>query len=288
MKNYMRIDTFLSGGDFLAANGSFLESREAVNNLILGIAGRYLTVDEGCVSPPLFLSIADNDSKRLACLMTPPQRLVLYSDGKDTAEALGALAGHLIGKNIEIPGVIGPAEVCGQFADLWSSKKGVARRLSMNERAYELKKVIDPDYASGHFMKAGEDDLDLLSEWTVSFSAEALGDDMGEDAARELISKKIKAGDAFIWNDGGPVTMACAARPTSNGIAVNLVYTPPGYRKKGYATSCVAKLSAELLGRGYKFCTLFTDLKNPVSNDIYQKIGYEAVCDFNQYDFHAV
>ncbi len=36
---------------------------------------------------------------------------------------------------------------------------------------------------------------------------------------------------------------------------------------------------------GYKFCTLFADLANPTSNDIYQQIGYTQVADFHQYEF---
>ncbi|BAY85818.1 GCN5-related N-acetyltransferase [Calothrix parasitica NIES-267] len=64
-----------------------------------------------------------------------------------------------------------------------------------------------------------------------------------------------------------------------------MVYTPPEYRKKGYASACVAGLSQTLLGEGYKFCFLFTDLSNPTSNKIYQKIGYQPVADWNNYSF---
>ncbi|MEC0672091.1 hypothetical protein P9D47_06275 [Bacillus haynesii] len=37
--------------------------------------------------------------------------------------------------------------------------------------------------------------------------------------------------------------MAQKARPTKNGITVNLVFTPRHFRRKGYASSCVAVLS---------------------------------------------
>jgi predicted GNAT family acetyltransferase len=57
------------------------------------------------------------------------------------------------------------------------------------------------------------------------------------------------------------------------------VYTPPGRRGRGYATALVAALSAELLAAGRRFCFLYTDLANPTSNRIYQRIGYERVCD---------
>jgi predicted GNAT family acetyltransferase len=82
--------------------------------------------------------------------------------------------------------------------------------------------------------------------------------------------------------------MAATTRPTENGIAISFVYTPPGLRRKGYATSCVAMLSKELLHTGYKFCTLYTDLSNPTSNSIYRKIGFEEVCDSVEYTFSAL
>jgi predicted GNAT family acetyltransferase len=40
-----------------------------------------------------------------------------------------------------------------------------------------------------------------------------------------------------------------------------------------------------LLDQGKQFTSLFTDLSNPTSNSIYQKIGYQPVCDFDLYRF---
>jgi uncharacterized protein len=72
--------------------------------------------------------------------------------------------------------------------------------------------------------------------------------------------------------------MAIVQRETVSGICVSMVYTPPDLRSQGYATSCVAALTQRMLDSGKKFCCLYTDLTNPTSNAIYQKIGYEPVC----------
>lgn len=58
-----------------------------------------------------------------------------------------------------------------------------------------------------------------------------------------------------------------------------MVYTSPHLRKRGYAIFCVAALTQRMLDSGKMFCCLYTDLTNPTSNAIYQKIGYEPVCD---------
>ncbi len=44
-------------------------------------------------------------------------------------------------------------------------------------------------------------------------------------------------------------------------------------------------MSQRLLEEGRRYCFLFTDLSNPTSNCIYQRIGYRPVCDVGQYRF---
>ncbi len=73
--------------------------------------------------------------------------------------------------------------------------------------------------------------------------------------------------------------MAVAQGVTPNGCRVGYVYTPLELRGRGYATALVAELSQRMLDSGMSFCVLYTDLGNPTSNAIYQRIGYEAVCD---------
>ncbi|MFN6462352.1 MAG: GNAT family N-acetyltransferase [Nostoc sp. DedVER02] len=54
---------------------------------------------------------------------------------------------------------------------------------------------------------------------------------------------------------------------------LNLAYTPPEYRRKGYATACVAALSQKQLDQGCRHCFLIADLANLTANHIYQAIG---------------
>jgi uncharacterized protein len=66
------------------------------------------------------------------------------------------------------------------------------------------------------------------------------------------------------------------------------VYTPPALCRRGYASACVAALSARLLTEGRRLCFLYTDLANPTSNAIYQKIGYRPVYDIDDIDEYAL
>jgi predicted GNAT family acetyltransferase len=84
----------------------------------------------------------------------------------------------------------------------------------------------------------------------------------------------------LLWeHDGEIVSFAGWGGPTPNGARVGPVYTPPELRGRGYATAATAELSRRLLASGRRFCFLYTDLANPTSNAIYERIGYRRVCE---------
>ena len=100
-----------------------------------------------------------------------------------------------------------------------------------------------------------------------------------EDPAR-FIDHRLTADDAgaVLWEDEQIVSLAAFGNPTPNGIRIGPVYTPPEYRRRGYASALVAELSERLLAKR-RFCFLFTDLANPTANRIYEQIGYRRVCE---------
>ena len=109
----------------------------------------------------------------------------------------------------------------------------------------------------------------------------------GRDIAEGSVDYRLSSPSAgiLLWEDGGePVSLAGWGGPTPNGIRIGPVYTPPELRGRGYATALSAELSQRLLdGRlfegGRRFCFLYTDLANPTSNAIYERIGYRRVAE---------
>ena len=79
--------------------------------------------------------------------------------------------------------------------------------------------------------------------------------------------------------------MAMRLRPSGRGESISCVYTPPGERRRGYATAVVAELAALLLSEGREFCALYTDLANPTSNKICREIGFVPRADVIEMDF---
>jgi predicted GNAT family acetyltransferase len=102
---------------------------------------------------------------------------------------------------------------------------------------------------------------------------------------RATVERAIEDQALLVWDDGGVVSMCARSRPTPHGASISLVYTPPTLRGRGYASACVAEQSARILDSGRTFCTLFTDLANPTSNAIYQRIGYQPLADFRDICF---
>ena len=145
--------------------------------------------------------------------------------------------------------------------------------------AFKLDGVTMPAFSGGRMRAVEKSDEPLALDWMRAFNQEALGE-VDEQECRKLVASLLKRRCLFFWEDPLPVSMAAATRPTRNGITINAVYTPPAHRGKGYASNCVASLSKNMLDKGHRFCALFTDLKNPTSNKIYQAIGYRKVADF--------
>ncbi len=284
----MNVTFYTNASDFLARTRDALEMDEAANNLMLGIAQRLASGN----APPAWstpcLTTVDDDAGRLAlaAVMTPPAKLVLYGEGDVWQPATEPLTQHLLDNGWYVPGVLGPSEVAHAFAETWQALTRYPYRAGMRQRVHALRQVVQRGNAAGRLRAATSDDQGLLAAWFAAFHEEALHETPDADAARDNAERRIAAGDMFVWeNDGQVVSMTARSRPTRHGIAVNAVYTPPEQRGRGYATAAVATLSQQLLDEGYAFCCLFTDLSNPTSNRIYQRIGYRPVCDFNEYIF---
>ncbi len=126
----------------------------------------------------------------------------------------------------------------------------------------------------------------MIQAWVAAFQTEALPDEAPPDGTK-VAAQGLEDRRFFLWEDGEPVTLVGKNRPTQHGITIGPVYTPPAHRRQGYASAATAHLSQRLLDEGYDYCTLFTDLANPTSNSIYQKIGYQPVCDFKHFTFDA-
>jgi len=273
--------------DFYNIAYPFLIKKEAENNLIFSIlnalkedAQRYGT------SKPILIEVQENDDIKLISIRTPPHNQILSFT--EDLYTIDVIIEDFLNKEVEIPGILGFKAAADKFAKIWCKKNNLKPHIVRYERIYKLEEVTRETLGTRKFIMGSNSHQTLILNWTKEFILEALPEIKEAEIknSQNRVMGDIENGKIFLLFDNNKVvSMARKGGKTPNGNLVNLVYTPPDLRRRGYATECVAHLSKRLLEEGNKFCFLFTDLLNPTSNSIYQKIGYRPVIDIDQYEF---
>ena len=275
----IQVTRYPTAAAFLEAAHRLLMTAEAENHLILGVTEGLARNPAAAVSP--YLAVVSNGREALACAVhIAPFKLVLTRANR---EPIAALAADAFAAVPDVPGITGPDRSAADFAAAWSALSGVPARISMRMRIHETRKVTDPRMKppAGRFRAATSDDISLLTAWTDVFVAEARIEEHFDSGA--IVAGGVKRGRLYVWDDGGPASMAAWTGKTPNGVRINFVYTPRERRGKGYATACVSALTRQQLEQGRAFCWLYTDLSSAASPNIFKRIGYCPVSDVAEY-----
>ncbi|HOF67562.1 MAG TPA: GNAT family N-acetyltransferase [Candidatus Fermentibacter daniensis] len=268
---------------FLEAVGPMDLEQEAMNRLPLAICRRLSespTHDEKA-----FLYLAREGRVMTgAAVRTPGRNIVLLSGPRWGHVDCLMLRDALISAGVDLPGVFGPFEPARSFSAVWCDLMETVPVIRMQLGAYILVEVrLAP--GPGALVQATSSDADFFWEWEKAFSIDCYGE-LQPHFTREAAERLLASGEVFFWViDGEKVSMASSNRTTERGAVVYLVYTPPALRGRGYASSVVAALTKRQLDSGLSYCTLFADIANPVSNSIYQRIGYEFSGRFTEIAF---
>jgi uncharacterized protein len=285
----MNVRSYSGAIDFLAVAGTLLQSDEVRYGLIYSIA-RLVAANPHYYGEenPWFYIVTDNAGISTLAWRTPPFMVGLAWNTGDAAEAVSLIIESVRNRWRVIPGVTGHREVTDLFAEKWSSTFKTPIQSMQSQRIYRLDSINSISQAPGRLRLATIENIELVLGWTRAFGIDT-NQVSDRDISERLTRQRIENGEIYLWEDDEqPVSMASKTRPTDHGMTVGLVYTPPELRRKGYATSCVAGICKEILKGGYDFCTLYTDLSNPISNSIYMKIGFRPICDSSQYTFSRV
>jgi predicted GNAT family acetyltransferase len=225
---------------------------------------------------PVFGWHADAGDVRGAVCMTPPFELVLAAVPDDT---VAALVRTLRDEGITVPGVNGAVPTVERFAQAWLEGTDLRPRTTFEQRLYALGTLRMPaPPPPGRGRPAAESEVELAARWLRAFQEEAgVHSTDVESAARAAIAD----GRLWLWEDEGGATVSLAGRtPAAAGVSrIAPVYTPPEARRRGYGAAVTAACTADALARGVDHVVLFTDLANPTSNSVYQRIGFRPLSD---------
>lgn len=143
-------------------------------------------------------------------------------------------------------------------------------------RLFRLSTLAPPTGVPGRARRAGRTDRDRLLDWYRAFAVEALGNLAGIEKS---VDAALDARGCWLWEDGGRLVALATRRPVVAGCArIGPVYTPAQSRGRGYGSAVTAAATQDILDDA-AIPVLFTDLSNPVSNGIYQRLGYQPVTD---------
>lgn len=195
-------------------------------------------------------------------------------------QLVAAIAGAVATDGVALPGVFGPAGTASRFAEALARLREIAATLMSEERLYEVRDLRFPDGVTGRQRRAAETDRELLLSWLPGFEVGAAW--AGSDPAAVFVTRRLAAGNVWIWDDDGPVSMAARTEVVAGVSRIQAVNTPPELRGRGYASAGVAALSASVLAQGLR-CVLNANVNNVAANSVYQRLGYRPVGDVLRY-----
>jgi GNAT superfamily N-acetyltransferase len=263
---------------FLDRAEPWLLSAEERHGLVLGIAYQVLGAVHRYREPFFWATVEEDvdteDAPIAGCVFRTPPHQVGVSELP--IEAVEPLVSSLRETYLALPGVGGPERTATALAQAWTARFGGSWSIHQRQRLHALTNVTFPSKpATGRLRLALAPDVPVARAWMAGFIREAGMRYVSADSSERLIEEQR----LYFWVDGEPRCMVGAVRDTPNTTGIGAVYTPPQFRGRGYASVAVATLSQRLLDNGRRGCFLYTDLANPTSTAIYQRVGYVPIDD---------
>lgn len=257
--------------------GEFLRARAASNTVLLTATeglrerGASLYGDE----PPLLGWWSSEGHVVGAFMHTPPYPLHL---SRLPAEALAPLADLLARRGRQLVAVDAPGGLAAEFAALWTAAQPLRAVPALRLRLYRLSRLRAPQSPpAGSAVVAGREDRELLVAWLGLFEQDA-GTWPSSDAAR-VVDGRLASGAYTLWRDGEgqAVSLAGVSRSVAGSQRLGPVFTPSDQRGRGYGAAVTAAACRRALDEGADELLLFADADNPVSNRLYERLGFRTL-----------
>jgi predicted GNAT family acetyltransferase len=273
--------------DYLAGAGELLSSQSVENTVLVTAAETLRVVGPdafGDATPVLGYWSGPRGEVVAAFLHTPPHGVALSAMPAGVA---AELAGVLADRGVSASGVYGSDDACRAFARTWHERTGMAAQVGRRSRLHRLVELQRPDpMPPGRARRGTAADRDVIVAWLDAFH-----DEVDPGPAREsgrVADDRLSYGGLVLWEAGDePVSLAGLNRLVAGQVRIGPVYTPPGVRRRGFGGAVTVAATQAALEWGAEDVILFTDLANPTSNALYQRLGYVPVSDRVELSFVA-
>lgn len=272
----MRVIELGDAGSFLKHSHSLLLKSEADNQLLLSSALTLARTTAGRSPRLSFFVVANNNTSEAAALNVTDRRLLLSASSESAARFLGQ---SLATQYPSLTCIMGPTSAAQAFSEGFTEKSSIPFAIHQKQLILRLTNLRPYQPATGMWRAAKDKDTKLLIDWSCRFVDECRLDESQEET-EEVVRRYIEGRQLFIWEDPYPVAMTGFGGITPSGVRVNMVYTDPKARSRGYGTSLVAAVSRKLLTSGeHKHCFLLVDATNTTAIHVYERLGYQQVSE---------
>jgi GNAT superfamily N-acetyltransferase len=263
-----------------------LELDPVGNTNILTTVGRLPTDEDRPHAEDCYGYWTDGEGRiRAAFVAGHRHAITLSADVPERAAAELAPAWQKSGR-ARPAGVFGRVPTAERIAADWAKLAGGTYR-AVPKRAFRLfsfDEPTPPDPAPrGEARRTTLDEAGLATAWDKAFCEEC-GFLTVEDRA-PFVRTAIEQRRQMLWTvDAVPVAQAVHTPIIAGTARIVGVYTPPEHRRNGYAAGLTWAITQQALADGAERVVLHTDLSNPTSNAVYQRLGFRPVHDATEFE----
>ena len=261
--------------EFMDENFELLLQKEWLNCLIIGNCTEGNEKNEDW----FLAKIIENQKTELIMFYRKPWKLLMYSPTDNTSDELYKFAAEETYKYVsDLIGVNTEKEIANKFAKYYCEVSKKQYKLVTPMKILVLEKISPIETVLSNeviFREAREEDKNQLTKYIQQFYMEAVNEEVNREKAQEKFNSYLEKGYYVLEKKGKIISQAVIGRKLINGKSISAVYTPKEERGNGYAYNLVYEISKKCLEQGADYCVLYTDADNPISNHVYEKIGYE-------------
>lgn len=282
----MKFKRYFDIKEFWNDNQKLLEEKEWYNCLMIG---NCLDGVKNGMDNWFLATIENNNNTELIMLYRKPWRMVIYSPTNNKSDELFKFAATEVYKcEPELLGINTEKQNANKFAKYFCELANKQYKIRTPLRILLLEQMASATLIDDiTYRKITFKDKPTIIRYLKEFTQEALHEELSDEKAEEKFQKHYNLGMYVLEKNGKIVAQAAISRKMKYGVCVSAVYTPVEERKKSYAYNLVYRISKEQLEAGNKYCVLYTDDANPISNHVYEKIGYKRMEDWEDLDFES-
>ena len=136
-------------------------------------------------------------------------------------------------------------------------------------------------YAPGNLQMADPTRIKELANLSRAFVKDWDGKIVSLEQQKRQVAAWIEQNNFYQWvYNTNIVALAQVMYEEYDFPVIGHIYTNPAFRKQGFATSIVHRVTKGLLNGGHEFVMLSADTNNPASNKAFKNVGYYSTGEY--------